>query len=138
MTTVAKVIGRALRLIGVHDPDEPLEASDVETCIEALNAMCTRWEANGQAFGWGNVSNPSEELPSAAEYDSCLAFNLAVEVATEYDAEVSLPVAVRAGQLYAELCRDVEVAMPIEQIVDVPTPSGIDGAWRLGFPGGWT
>lgn len=138
MATVGKTIARALRLIGVLDPGEPLEASDVETCIEALNAMCTRWEANGQAFGWSDVSNPSQELPSAPEYDALLAFNLAIEVAPEYDASVSIQVAQRALDLLAELRRDNEVATPIEAILDVPTPTGIDGAWRFGFPGGWS
>lgn len=137
MATVSKIVSRALRLIGCLDPDEPLEAPDAETCIEAMNAMCRRWEANGQAFGWSDVSNPSQEMPSAPEYDACIAFNLAIEIAPEYDATPSPIVAGRAIELLDILRRDVEVAMPIEPILDVPTPTGIDGAWRFGFPGNW-
>lgn len=137
MTTVAKIISRALRLIGVHDPGEPLEATDVETGIEAMNAMCRRWEANGNAFGWSDVSNPSQEMPSPPELDACIAFNLAVEVSPEYDASVSPFVASRANELLADLRRDVQAAAPIEPILDVPAPSGMDGAWRFGFPGNW-
>lgn len=126
-----------MRLIGCQDPDEPLDATDVETCIEALNAMCTRWEANGNAMGWSDVSNPSQEMPTPPDLDSCIAFNLALVVAPEYDVEPSIYVSTQAGELLADLRRDNIVATPIEPILDVPTPNGIDGAWRFGFPGNW-
>lgn len=137
MASVAAIIARSLRLIGVHDPGEPLESTDVQTGIEALNAMCTRWEANGNAFGWSNVSNPSDEMPSPPELDSCIAFNLALELAPEYDVQPPIVVSTRAGELLSDLRRDVAVAMPIEPILDVPTPTGTGGAWRLGWPGTW-
>lgn len=136
MATVAAIVERSLRLIGVHDPGEPLEATDASTCIEALNAMCTRWEANGNAMGWSNVSNPSDEMPSPPELDSCIAYNLAIEIAPEYDASVTPLVAMRAAELMNDLRRDNEVATPIEPILDVPAPTS-GGAWRLGFPGNW-
>lgn len=126
-----------MRLIGVLDPDEPLEASDVTTGMEALNAMVRRWEANGQSVGWSDVSNPSDELPSPPEVDSCIAYNLAIEIAPEYDASVPPLVAMRAAELMNDLRRDNEVATPIEPILDVPTPTGTQGAWRLGWPGNW-
>jgi hypothetical protein len=136
VATVGKIVSRALRLIGVLDPNEPLEAEDAETGIEALNAMVRRWEANGQALGWSDVSNPSEEMPSPPELDECIAFNLAVTVAPEYDASVSPMVAMRAAESMNDLRRDREVEMPIEPILDVPMPS-TGGAYRFGFPGNW-
>lgn len=137
MATVAAIIARSLRLIGVHDPGEPLEATDVTTGMEAMNAMCTRWEANGQSLGWSNVSNPSQEMPSPPELDECIAYNLACKIAPEYDASVPIGVATQANESLNELRRDNEVATPIQPILDVPTPSGTDGAWRLGWPGSW-
>jgi hypothetical protein len=136
VATVAAIISRSLRLIGVHDPGEPLEASDVQTGIEALNAMCTRWEANGNPLGWSNVSNPSDEMPSPPELDSCIAYNLALELAPEYDIQPSIVVSSRAGELLADLRRDAAVEAPIEPILDVPMP-GHEGAFRLGFPDSW-
>jgi hypothetical protein len=136
MTTVEKIVSRALRLIGVHDPGEPLEASDVITGIEALNAMIRRWEANGQSLGWSDVANPSQEMPSPPELDACIAFNLALEVAPEYDVMPSVMVGTRAGELLADLRRDNEVATPIEPILDVPM-SSTGGARRLGWPSDW-
>lgn len=138
MATVGAIIARSLRLIGCLDPDEPLEASDAQTGIEAMNAMVRRWEANGQALGWSDVANPSETMPSAAEYDACIAFNLAIEISPEYPGAIpSAVVAGRAIELLDILRRDVEVATPIEPILSVPIPSGVNGAARLGFPGSW-
>ena len=136
MTTVAAIIARSLRLIGVHDPGEPLEPSDARTGMEAMNAMCTRWEANGQSLGWSNVSKPSQEMPSPPEVDECIAFNLALVLAPEYDASVPIGVATYANERMNDLRRDNEVATPIEPILDVPTP-GTGGAYRLGWPGSW-
>lgn len=138
MATVSAIIARSLRLIGVLDPGEPLEPYDAETAIEAMNALCARWEANGQSLGWSNVSNPAEEMPSPPELDACIAFNLAIEVAPEYDASVPIGVATRANELLNDLRRDNEVATPIEPILDVPSPAGREGAWRFGFPGTWS
>lgn len=137
MSTVGATLARTLRLIGQLDPNEPLEPEDAVTGIEALNAMCRRWEANGLAFGWQDVSNPSQEMPSPPELDSCIAFNLTFELAAEYDASVPPLVATRATELLNDLRRDVAVATPIQPILSVPTPSNVGGAWRLGFPGDW-
>lgn len=137
MATVAKIVSRALRLLGVLDPNEALEAEDAETAIEALNDMCNRWEANGQAFGWSDVSNPSEEMPSPKELNSCIAYNLACELAAEYEVAPNVQIATIAGELSAALRRDNEVASPIKAILDVPTPTGARGAFRLNFPEGW-
>lgn len=138
MATVGAIISRSLRLIGCLDPDEPLEGADAQSGIEAMNAMVRRWEANGQALGWSDVANPSETMPSAPEYDACIAFNLAIELSPEYDATPSAVVAGRAIELLDILRRDNEVATPIEPILDVPIPNAVNGAWRLGFPGDWS
>lgn len=139
MTTVAATIARSLRLIGVHDPGEPLEATDAQTGIEAMNAMCRRWEANGSPLGWSDVANPSDALPSPPEYDELIAFNLAVTVAPEYDASVPAAVATFAAKAMDDFLRDCAVATPIEPILDVPfsTAEGESGGFRLGWPGNW-
>jgi hypothetical protein len=105
--------------------------------VQALNAMCRRWEADGNAFGWNDVPDAQATLPAPPELEACLAFNLAVEIAAEYGAQIPAVVATRAVDLLADLRRDVMVANPIEPILDVPRPTGRNGAWRLGFPGNW-
>lgn len=134
--TALELIARSLRLIGVLDAIEPPSAEAAVSAIIALNGMCTRWEANGLAFGWTNVADAEDTLPTSDEYLSTLAYNLAVEVAPEYGAPVSEIVGVRANQYLDDLRRDVQVSNPIEPILDVPRPEG-QGAYRLGFPGDW-
>lgn len=75
-------------------------------------------------------------MPSPPELDACIAFNLAIEVAPEYDASVSPIVGMRAAELMNDLRRDNEVATPIQPILDVPLPT-TGGAYRLGFPDSW-
>ena len=76
MATVAKVVGRALRLIQVIDARQPVRASDMETAIEALNAMIRRWEADGISLGWMPNDNPSEEVLVPDEAVQAVAANL--------------------------------------------------------------
>lgn len=135
--TVLDLIGRSLRLLGVIDPIETPSAESAVTAIAALNAMCRRWEANGNAFGWRDVASAQDELPAPDELHACLAFNLAVELAPEYGAPIPAVVATRAVELLDDLRRDVIVAHPIEPILDVPTPQQVGGASRLGWPGSW-
>ena len=134
--TALELIARSLRLIGVIDAIEPPSAESAVSAIIALNGMCTRWEANGLSFGWSNVADAADTLPASDEYHSTLAYNLAVEIAPEYGAPVSDVVGVRASQYLDDLRRDVQVANPIEPILDVPMPQA-NGAFRLGLPGDW-
>lgn len=122
MTTVAKLVGRALRLIQVIDPTQPVKASDMATAIEALNAMMVRWEANNLSLGWVVVSSPSDTVPIPEEADTAVAANLAVELAPEYGTEPSPRLLTMAEEGYARLLRDQAVATPIQPIVAVPWP----------------
>lgn len=120
MATVAKVVARALRLIGVNDPSEDPSADDFETAMDAMNAMCTRWEADGLAIGWQNVSNPSDEMPSPAEADEPIVYQLAVRIAPEYGVMPSALVIGGATSFLNSLRRDRLVANPIYQCPNVP------------------
>lgn len=138
MTTTATLVGRSLRLIQVIDARQPVKAADMQTAIEALNAMVRRFEADGLALGWQPVANPSDELPLPPEAEEAVAYNLAVRLAPEYGVDVSPVVASAAVQGMNDLLRDQMVATPIQPLLDVPTPSERRGAdltaasWRAG------
>ncbi len=134
--TALELIARSLRLIGVLDAIEPPSAESAVNAIVALNGMATRMEANGLAFGWTDVADASDTLAAPPECLSMLAYRLAVEIAPEYGAPIPEAVGVLAEQYLNDLRRDVQVANPIEPILDVPRPQG-GGATRLGFPGDW-
>lgn len=123
MATVAKVVGRALRLIQVIDARQPVRASDMETAIEALNAMIRRWEADGISLGWMPNDNPSEEVLVPDEAVQAVAANLAVVLAPEYGVSVSAVVAQMAAAGMNDLMRDQAIATPIRPILSVPESS---------------
>lgn len=123
MATVAKVVGRALRLIQVIDARQPVRASDMETAIEALNAMIRRWEADGISLGWMPNDNPSEEVLVPDEAVQAVAANLAIVLAPEYGVSVSAVVAQMAAAGMNDLMRDQAIATPIRPILSVPESS---------------
>lgn len=130
---VAQVINRALRLIKVLDAAESAEGEDAATAIEALNAMCTRWEANGLSLGWVNVANPDEDLPAPDEAELAIAYNLALILSPEYEASPSQLVFKGAEDYLRDLRRDRIVSNPLMQRQgDLPIPSS-----RFRWGGWW-
>jgi hypothetical protein len=122
MTETAKLVSRSLRLIQVLDADEAAESRDMETAIDALNAMVRRWEANGLSLGWQPVSNPADEFPVPPEAEEAVVYNLAVRVAPEYGTEAMPSVVSGAREFLSDLLRDQAVATPIQPILDAPWP----------------
>lgn len=135
MSTVLDVVGRALRLIRVQDPDEPVEPRNFETAVIALNAMMNRLEATGTAVGWSDVSNPSEIMPTAPELDEFIAAYLGLKLAPEYEVDAVPYVVQMANEGMTALLRDRIAEMPIRQRPDIPWPSA--GWWRGTGRGSW-
>lgn len=124
MSTVSAITRRALRLLNVLDANEAPEAQDSDDAIAALNAMLRRWEANGLALGWNDVVNPSDVMPSPAEADEAIAYNLALRLAPEYQAQPSAAIITFAADGLAALRRDRLVEMPPEGCTDAPMGQG--------------
>lgn len=124
MSTVSTITRRALRLLNVLDANEAPEAEQSDDAIAALNAMCRRWEANGMAMGWNDVANPADVMPSPAEADEAIAYNLALRLAPEYQAQPSAAVITFASDGLAALRRDRLVEMPPESCTDLPAGQG--------------
>jgi hypothetical protein len=124
MTTVSKIVARALRLIQVIDPTQTVKDQDMETAIEALNDMMNRWEADLLSLGWSDVSSPQDEMPIPREANRAVAYNLAVEIAPEYGTEPLPRVTKGAESGLNDLLRDQAVATPIQPILDAPIPGG--------------
>lgn len=120
MTTAAQIVGRALRLLRVVDPNEAPEAEDFETARVALNSMLRRWEANGLALGWQDVENPADEVYIPAEADQAVAFNLAVMLRAEYGVSLDPDVFAMATDGLADLRRDMLVANPLVLVPRLP------------------
>lgn len=128
MALVSVIVNRALRLLSVLDVNSAPEAEDEQTAIAALNAMCTRWEANGLAMGWRNVSAPDDTLPAPDEAHEALAYNLALRLAPEYG-KTGDHIALDAREFLADFRRDALVSRPLVQCSDLPR--GLNGYWNI-------
>lgn len=130
MALVSQIVNRSLRLLGVLDVAAAPAAVDSQTAISVLNALCSRWEANGLALGWANVSAPDDTLPAPEEAHEALAYNLAVKLAPEYGNVSNLQVIEQqARDSLAELRRDRLVEMPLSLSSDLP--SGLRGYYDI-------
>lgn len=124
MTTVSKIVSRALRLIQVIDPSQTVKDQDMETGIEALNAMMQRWEADLLSLGWSPVASPQDVMPIPVEAEQAVAYCLAVTLAAEYGVTPMSSVIQMALSGFNDLLRDQAVATPIQPILDAPIPGG--------------
>lgn len=113
MPKVIAVVTRALRLLRVVDPNEAPEAVHVTTAIVAMNAMVTRWEANGISIGWSPVESGDEDLPAPAEAEQAITFNLATTLRPEYGVPLDPDIYAVAETGLSDLRRDVAVANPM-------------------------
>ncbi len=114
MAKVEAIVGRALRLIGVVDPRQPVQQMDMQTGITALNAMLRRWEANRIAVGWSDVSAPDEDMPCPPEAEEAITFNLAATLAPEYSQATPPEVLAVAMRGLSDLRADVNAANPMQ------------------------
>lgn len=130
MSTVSDITRRALRLINVLDSNESPESQQSDDAIMALNAMMTRWEADGRAMGWSDVANPSDTMPTPPEADQAIAANLAVLLSPEYDAAPSPILVAMADNSLRSLQRDRLMADPIRTANDLPRASR-GGRWDM-------
>lgn len=124
MTTVSKIVARALRLIQIIDPSQTVKDQDMETGIEALNAMMQRWEADLLSLGWSSVASPQDVMPIPVEAEQAVAYCLAVVLAAEYGVTPMSTVIQMALAGMNDLLRDQAVATPIQPILDAPIPGG--------------
>lgn len=121
MALVSAIINRSLRLLNAIDAAASTPALASANAMTALNALVTRWEANGLALGWANVTSVDGVMPSPDEAEEAIVYNLAMRLVGEYPAPQSFPItAEHAKQFLAELRRDRLIEMPVRQSGDLP------------------
>lgn len=113
MTQVQEIVRDALGHLGVLDANGAVKAIDMRDAIRALNMMVRRWEANGLALGWSDVSDPTDTLPVPPEAEQALGFNLAVRLRPRYRVPLEADVIGMAAAGLSELRRDRIVEMPL-------------------------
>lgn len=138
MTKVVDIVGRALRVLRVIDPDEAVEARQFESARDGLNAMMAAWEAYGRALGWSPVANPDDDMPTPPEFDEAIAYNLACKLRPEYGKPLEPDVVDFAQSGLALIRTSVEANTYARLELDLPRADAqraFDGG--AGFYRGW-
>jgi hypothetical protein len=120
MAATQTIINRALRLLGMLDPNESPEAVDTQTALEALNAMMARWEADGVSVGWTPVAAASDDLPAPVEAEEAIAYNLAVRLRPEYGVQLAPDVIATAQNGLSRLLADIGANTYARLAYDLP------------------
>ena len=98
-------IKSALSLIGVLAEGETPNAEQASDGLDALNDMISSWEMVGLSIGHTTVAiNDTMSIP--AQYNKAIKYNLALELAPNYEIEPPMIVALHARQGYAALYAD--------------------------------
>lgn len=124
---VGNLVSRSLRLIGHLDPNQSPKAKDYDTCIEALNALAMRLEANGLAMGWSPVSQPDADLPVPDEWQDGMAYLLGLQVAPEFSIVPNPQIRETAQTRLMEMRRDAYTRNDNAQNLNLPGR----GRWNI-------
>lgn len=138
MSTVAETVRDALLILKVADAKQPIKPVDMADGIRALNQMMRRWEADGLAMGWVDVSNPSDTLPVPAEAEQAVSLNLAMNLRPRYGVTLEQDVMAMAMAGLSSLAVDV-ASSTFNRITypDLPAgeAQGVAGGWPAGLYG---
>ena len=102
--TAQEMINAALRLINVKATGQTISSEEAADALESLNTMLHEWELNG-------IPIYHEDLVLADDIDvednhlKAIKYNLAMELAPEYQAQISAIVVNMALQTYRTLER---------------------------------
>lgn len=88
MATALNIVKPALQLILVQASEADLEADEYADTIDALNYMMEALEAEGIHLGWTTVSSVGDTVTVPPGAIRGIYYNLAIEVAPQFDAEI--------------------------------------------------
>ena len=89
MATALDIISRTLRLCRVVDTSGAVPADDAQDALGTLNAMLAEWHEAGIGLPDYSFDTLDTELASDVADRDAIAYQLAIRVAPEYDAELS-------------------------------------------------
>ena len=84
MATAGSFITRALQKIGVRTSESPIEASEMQDGLDALNDMLISWEMSGLMLGFEPVADKDDEVRVPRFAHAAIKAELAVILGPEY------------------------------------------------------
>lgn len=118
MATVASVVKRAFRLLGLTQSGEEPTAAEASDAVQALNEMLHGWALEGVDLEHSDVAY-SDTFPYQEEYREPIAYNLAVLLADEYGKDVPQIVFTKAADGFSRILHSI--GGPVEPNYDHPT-----------------
>lgn len=115
-TTARTIVDRSLRLLQITAAGETSSAEDASDGLEALNAMMHGWKAKGVDVAHVDLTL-NEDFPLEPEYREGAAGLLAVVLAPEHGAQVSVAVALMAEEGW----RSLLAGYPVRDDAVMPT-----------------
>ena len=103
MTTVKEILNDAFFEIKVKKEGVPLEASEVQVGIRYLNNLMATWSANGINLGYTVVTKISDPITVALGANQGIIGQLAINLANQFNAEVTPSLALMAKEGYAAI-----------------------------------
>jgi hypothetical protein len=103
MATAGSFITRALQKIGVRTAETPIEASEMQDGLDALNDMLISWEMSGLVMGFQPVADKDDEIRVPRFAHAAIKAELAVLLGPEYEKPADQILLVEASTRKAEL-----------------------------------
>ena len=123
MATALDVITGAVVLLGVRTAESPLEPSEAEDGLVALNDMLNEWNLDDIDIGFETIDDVQDELFVDTGTEGAIKSNLAVYIAPEYGRIVSDALAFRAKTGKAAVRGSISLR-PLEFPDTLPVGSG--------------
>lgn len=101
--TVNDVLTQSLKEIRVIRATQTISADQLQDGIKTLNQMMSDWQADGIELGWYPVTGGSDTLRIEAENDAAVMFNLSVELAGQYGANLQPSTIASANRKFTRL-----------------------------------
>jgi hypothetical protein len=117
MATAGSFITRALQKMGVQTSESPIEASEMQDGLDALNDMLISWEMSGLTLGFSPVADKDDELRVPRYAHAAIKAELAVVLCPEYLKQPSVVLLAEAD------ARKSELMIAVIKIGDVEYPS---------------
>lgn len=102
MATALKIITRAAQLIGLVESGESLEASEVSDGLDSLNQMLHAWADQGIDLEHADLAQ-GDTLAVQDNHLAAIRYNLAIEMAAEYNRPIPAVVAMKADEYMRSL-----------------------------------
>lgn len=124
MATAGSFVSRALQKIGVRTAETPIEATEMQDGLDALNDMLISWEMSGLVLGFSPVADADDEVRVPRFAHAAIKAELAIVLGPEYSKPADQVLVLEAKARKDELLTAVITIGDVEYPSTLPLGSG--------------